>query len=178
MKNLFIALLLLVTSARLLAEKELQYTNYIYEPQIHTVLLYKPGTNVPVPVINLNTNDQLQLSFDELASENDYYHFTFIHCDANWNPSNLRPMEYLIGNNFDYINDFKFSTNTYQKYVHYNVNFPGPDMRPKYSGNYLLKVYRNFDENDVVITRRFFFLVSKTTFEFDIHPATMGPYRF
>lgn len=173
--NLFLAFLV---CSPLFGEKVLQYTNHIYEPQIHTVLLYKPNTNVPVPVINLNSSDQLELSFDELGSDNDYYQFTLIHCDANWNPSNLRPMEYLNGNTFDFINDFSFSNNTFQRYIHYSVNFPTEQMKPKFSGNYLLKVYRNYDENDVIITRRIFVLDSRTTFQFDIRPATLAQFRF
>ena len=178
MKKGSLFLLLLLSIFQVTAQKELQYTNYIYEPQIHTVLLYKQGTNVPVPVLNLNSSDRLQLSFDELASDNDYYQFTLIHCDAQWKPSDLQPMQYIEGNLFDFINDFRFSNNTYQKYVHYSVSFPSQDMKPKISGNYILKVYRNYDEEDVVITRRFFVLDSKTTYEFDIHPATIGQYRF
>lgn len=178
MKKLIACCLLLANTIALKAEKTLQYTNYIYEPQIQTVLLYKPGTNVPTPVMNLNGGDKLQLSFDELGNDNDYYQFTFIHCDAEWNPSNLRPMQYIEGTLFDYINDFTFSSNTYQKYVHYSVNFPSNDMRPKISGNYILKVYRNYDENDIVITRRFFVVENYATFDFDIHPATVGQYRF
>ncbi|MBI1221535.1 MAG: DUF5103 domain-containing protein [Bacteroidetes bacterium] len=173
---LFGLLAILTISAK--AQKVLQYTNFIYEPQFHTVLLYKPGSNVPTPVMNLNSQDQLQLSFDELVTDNDYYQFTFIHCDANWNPSNLRPMQYIEGNLLDYINDFKYSSNTYQKYVHYSVNFPSRDMRPKLSGNYILKVYRNYDEQDIVITRRFFVVDNRTSFNFDIHPATLSQYRF
>lgn len=160
------------------AKKEMQYSNYIYEPQIHTVLVYKPNTNVPDPIINLNSSDQLELSFDELVPDNDYYQYTLIHCDANWKPSDIRPMQYLEGNTFDFINEFSFSTNTYQKYVHYSVKFPSAQMRPKFSGNYLLKVYRNYDEEDIIITRRIFVLDKKTTFNFDIHPATLGQFRF
>ncbi len=178
MKKTSLFLLLLFSIASLHAEKVVQYSNYIYEPQIHTVLLYKQGTNVPVPVLNLNSNDRLQLSFDELTPDNDYYMFTLIHCDAQWKPSDLQPMQYIEGNMFDFINDFRFSNNTYQSYVHYSVNFPTKDLRPKISGNYILKVYRNYDESDVVITRRFFVLDSKTTYEFDIHPATLAQYRF
>ncbi len=173
---ILLAPLFLVIAAK--GEKVLQYANYIYEPQIKTVLLYQQGTNTPTPVIKLNTTESLALSFDELVPENDYYMYTLIHCDAYWHPSDLRPMEYLVGNTFDFIEDFKFSNNTYQKYVHYSLNFPSADMRPKYSGNYLLKIYRNYDENDVIITRRIFVLDARTTFDFDIHPATLAQYRF
>jgi len=178
MKNISLFLFLFLGMTSLSAQKELQYTNYIYEPQIHTVLLYKQNTNVPVPVLNINSSDRLELSFDELANDNDYYQFTILHCDAQWKPSDLQPMQYIEGNLFDFINDFRFSNNTYQKYVHYSVSFPTPNIRPKISGNYILKVYRNYDEQDIIITRRFFVLDSRTSFEFDIHPATLGQYRF
>lgn len=178
MKKVSLFLLLVLSMANVSAQKELQYINYIYEPQIHTVLLYKQNTNVPVPVISLNGAERLQLSFDELTPDNDYYQFTIIHCDAQWQPSNLQPMQYIDGNMFDFINDFRFSNNTYQSYVHYSTSFPTKDLRPKISGNYILKVYRNYDEQDIVITRRFFVVDSKTSYEFDIHPATLGQYRF
>jgi hypothetical protein len=171
-----ISLLFLFNAVR--AEKELRYENYIYEDQIRSVQLTQPGTIYPVPVIKLGTSDQLTLSFDELGESNDYYQYTLVHCDAGWQPSNLRPLEYLNGNVFDNISDFKYSSNTYQRYAHYSVNFPTSSMSPKFSGNYLLKVYRNFDENDLIITRRFFVLDIRATFTVDIHPATIAEARF
>lgn len=160
------------------AEKVLRYENYIYEDQIHTVQFLQKGTQHPIPLIKLGGTDRLTLSFDELSTDNDYYQYTLIHCDAYWRPSNLKPLEYLSGNNFEYINDFSYSQNTYQKYVHYSVNVPGTEMKPKYSGNYLLKVYRNFDEKDIIITRKLFILDAKAGFEVDIHPATLAGKRF
>ncbi len=49
------------------------------------------------------------------------------------------------------INEYQFSFNTKVKYVHYRARLP----RVKVSGNYLLKVYRNGVEADLVLTRRF-----------------------
>jgi hypothetical protein len=55
-----------------------------------------------------------------------------------------------------------FSTNTFQKYVHYQSTFPTEDMKITKSGNYILKVFRNFDETDLIITRRFMVIDNKT----------------
>lgn len=141
------------------AEKEMKYTNHIYENGIETVMLSK-GLEVynPMPVINLNGGDRLYLSFDELKPQNDFYQYTFIHCNANWEPSDMQQTEYISGNLIENVQSHTFSTNTFQKYVRYQTAFPSADMRITRSGNYILKVFRNFDESDLILTRRFMVL--------------------
>ncbi len=133
----------------------IQYANVSYESSIKTVLLTQKGSYERFPAIDLGSEQQLNLQFDELMPENDNYQFTLIHCTSDWQLSNLKPNEYLRGNMFENINDYSFSTTTFQVYTHYNVDFPTADMKPKLSGNYIIKIYRNFDENDIILTRRF-----------------------
>lgn len=159
-------------------EKKLKYENYIYEEDIRTVLLFQSSSKDPIPVLSLNANDQLTLVFDELGTENDYYQYSFVHCNSDWTPSDLQPMQYLAGNMFGNINNFKYSNNTYIKYVNYQLEFPSSEMKPKVSGNYLLKVFRNFDDKDIVITRRFFVLDTKIGISGTVLPATRPDYRF
>lgn len=159
-------------------KKELRYDNYVYEENIKTVMLYQSSTKDPMPVIGLNSNDKLTLMFDELSKENDYYQYSFVHCNSDWTPSDLQPMQYLTGNMFENINSFKYSNNTYVRYVNYQVEFPTAEMKPKLSGNYLLKVYRNFNEKDIVLTRRFFVLEAQIGLSGTVIPATRPDYRF
>lgn len=159
-------------------EKTLKYENFIYEEDIRTVLLYQSDSKDPLPVISLKANDKLTLMFDELGTDNDYYQYSFVHCNSDWTASDLQPMQYLEGNLFGSINKFTYSNNTYIKYVNYQLEFPNDDMKPKLSGNYLLKVYRNFDEKDVVLTRRFFVLDAKISISGTVIPATRPEYRF
>src|SRR5574343_57741 len=133
----------------------IQYANVSYESSIKTVLLTQKNSYERFPAIDLGSEQQLNLQFDELMPENDNYQFTLIHCTSDWQLSNLKPNEYLRGNMFENINDYSFSTTTFQVYTHYNVDFPTADMKPKLSGNYIIKIYRNFDENDIILTRRF-----------------------
>lgn len=133
----------------------IQYANISYESSIKTVLLTQKGSYERFPAIDLGSEQQLNLQFDELMPENDNYQFTLIHCTSDWQLSNLKPNEYLRGNMFENINDYSFSTTTFQVYTHYNIDFPTADMKPKLSGNYIIKIYRNFDENDIILTRRF-----------------------
>ncbi len=141
------------------AQKEMKYSNYIYESGIETVMLSK-GMEVynPMPLINLNSGEQLYLSFDELKPKNDFYQYTFIHCNANWEPSDMQSTEYISGNTIENINSTMFSTNTFQKYVRYQTAFPTSEMKITRSGNFILKVFRNFDETDLILTRRFMVL--------------------
>lgn len=155
------------------------FNNSIFSDDIRTVILQKK-LNIydPLPVISLNTNAQLQLSFDQLKPQNEFYNYTYVHCNSNWEPTDLQQMEYIEGATMGEISDFKFSTNTYQKYTHYSLTFPTSGMKLTKSGNYILKIFRNFDEEDVVLTRRFMVLDSRTNIESEIKSGTNAEYRF
>lgn len=155
-----LACILIIKSATA-AYLPLQYINTAYESSIKTVLLSQAGSYERFPAIDLNSNQQLNLIFDELMPENDNYQYTYIHCSSDWKPSNLKPNEYLAGNLFENIMEYSFSTTTFQTYTHYNLNFPTKDMKPKLSGNYIIKIYRNFDESDIILTRRFMVVEDK-----------------
>lgn len=154
------------------------YNNAVYEPDIKTVMLTQSQSYERFPAIDLNSNQQLQLLFDELKPENDNYQFTYIHCSANWELSPLRPNEYINGVFFENINNYAFSTSTFQQFTHYQIDFPTSEMKPKLSGNYILKVYRNFDENDVVLTRRFMVVDDKFIIKASANSATNPALRF
>ncbi|MFN3446576.1 MAG: type IX secretion system plug protein domain-containing protein, partial [Bacteroidia bacterium] len=162
----------------LLSAEELRYENQIFDTRVKTVVLTKAGTDDRYPIIALNSNDQLELSFDILGNKNDYFQYTLIHCDANWNPTSLGQNEYLRGLTFDNITDFKYSTNTYVKYVHYNLLLPNENMKPIFAGNYLIKVYRNFDEEELVLTRRMMILNPAVSIDGVAKPATLAQHRF
>ncbi len=122
-------------------KRYLRNEDFVYQPNIRTVLLYKMGFEMSEPIIELNSDDKLVLSFDDLSEDYVRYEYTVIHCDADWNNSDLMPNEYLETFTDDYINDFEYSINTMQDYVHYSLTLPNDVIRMKLSGNYLLKVY-------------------------------------
>ncbi|MEK9600729.1 MAG: DUF5103 domain-containing protein, partial [Bacteroidota bacterium] len=132
----------------------------------------------PVPIINLGSTESLKLSFDMLDPQNEFLNYSLIHCDRNWMPSDLQPMDYVNGNTMGEITDFKFSTNTYQTYTHYSLNFPTDEMAITKSGNYILKVFRNFDEEDILLTRRFMVVDIQTKISTSIRSATVPEFRF
>ncbi|NJK85163.1 MAG: DUF5103 domain-containing protein [Bacteroidales bacterium] len=106
--------------------------------------------------MEFNSNETLQLSFDELGTETETFYYTIIHCSSDWQPSSLMETDYISGYTESDIRDYSLSFNTTYDYVHYTLEFPNSDMSPKLSGNYLLLVYRNYDKNQPVLTRRFY----------------------
>lgn len=160
------------------AQQPLVYDNQIYDSKVQTVLFSKSGVDDRYPIMTLNTEEQLQLSFDIFGSKNEYFQYTLVHCDANWKPTNMRQNEYLIGMNFDNVNDVKFSTTTYIKYVHYTVILPNENMKPAIAGNFLLKVYRNFDEDDLVITRRMLVINPSVMIDGSARMSQLAQFRY
>jgi hypothetical protein len=154
------------------------YENNTFDPKVQTILFGKTGTDDRYPIINFNTQEVLKLSFDILGNQNENLQYTFIHCDANWNQTNLNQSEYLNGLTFDNISNFSFSTNTYSKYVHYNIYIPNENMKPRISGNYIVKVFRNFDEEDLLFTRRMLVLSNSTQIEARARPASLSEFRY
>ncbi|OYU94753.1 MAG: hypothetical protein CFE21_13765 [Bacteroidetes bacterium B1(2017)] len=152
--------------------------NKVFDNRVQTILFGKAGTDDRYPIISLQTVEQLRLSFDLLGPQNENLQYTLVHCDANWVPTRLNQNEYLSGMTFDNISDFKFSTNTYVKYVHYNIFLPNENMKPRIAGNYLVKVFRNFDEEDLLLTRRMMVLNNSTQIEGLARPATLAEARF
>ena len=129
--------------------------DYIYKSSIKTAQLRETSYELAAPIIELGTEQQLKLSFDDLNGEFENYNYTFIHCDAYWNPSDLMQNEYLSVFFEDNISNYTYSVNTLQKYTHYQVNFPNANMKITKSGNYILFVYENGDKNKPVLTKRF-----------------------
>lgn len=155
MKFLSYFLLSLLTFSVLAQKKELQYADVNYEPTIKTVQLYPIGASVQnsfePAVIKMDDRRKLILEFDDLREDADYYYVYFIHCNADWTPSDLRPNMYVNGYNEFEILDFEFSSESRIRYVHYYYEIP----RLKQSGNYMVVVYRNQNKDDIVLTRRF-----------------------
>ena len=138
--------------------------NAVYRENIRTVLLYKSGFELSPPLIQFNTDEKLVLVFDDMDAAYKQYRYTLVHCDAFWNTSDLRQMEYLDGFMDDYIEDYKFSFNTTIPYVNYVVEFPSEYMKIKKSGNYILKVFLDSEtDENVVFTRRFMVYEPKVT---------------
>ena len=132
----------------------LRNEDHVYKPHIKTVLCHESSFEMNPAMIELNSDQKIQVSFDDLEGGFKTFQYTFLHCDAAWNPDDLMVSEYLSGFFDDQINIRNSSFNTTVQYTHYKFQFPNSALQFIKSGNYLLMVYENGNKEDLVLTRR------------------------
>lgn len=136
-------------------QEDVRWEDHIYSPTVRTVQLFKKGFELSVPAIELGRGETLELHFDDLSPDPENLLWTIVHCDPHWQPSDLSQGQYLDGAFNDFIPQPIQSFNTRQPYLHYAVEVPNFLLKPRISGNYVLKVFRAGDETDLILTRRF-----------------------
>jgi Domain of unknown function (DUF5103) len=117
--------------------------------------LYKSGDIYSYPVMALNSNDQLELHFDDMDADVKYYYYSFQLCNADWKPANVQPFDYTRGFLSNRITNYRNSSLTQSRYTHYQAVFPERGSAPTKGGNYLLKVFLNDDTSKLAFTKRF-----------------------
>lgn len=158
-KNLFVALLFVVAAVRGQDFPNVIFDDVTYVSNIKTVQLLVDGKPFSNPIYSIgNPREMLVLNFDDLNGGFENYVYTIIHCNADWTPTNLFQNQYLEGFFEDQISQQQQSFNTLTKYTHYRLTLPNQNMRMKLSGNYVVHVYRDFNKDEPILTRRFFVL--------------------
>lgn len=153
-KTTFYIMTILLLSFSPIYTQKIEYRDQIYVDNLATPQVLKNGQVYPSPIIELGSRDFLTFSFDDLdADEKDYY-YKVIHCDKDWNPSDLISIQYIDGFEEEQIDDYKFSVGTLIQFTHYYFSLPNRYTNFKISGNYIVIIYDEKPEN-VVLTRRF-----------------------
>ncbi|MGC1390696.1 MAG: DUF5103 domain-containing protein [Bacteroidales bacterium] len=149
------------------------YSNHVYNEKIKTVQLYKDGWNLSYPVMKLNSNEKLVLNFDLLGDQPEAYYYTFIHCNKDWEKSDIFPNDYITGYTENPIEDYENSFNTTVSYIHYKLIFPNDRAGLKLSGNYILLVYPSDKPEEPAITQRFIVTEDAAKIDITVHRPQM-----
>jgi Domain of unknown function (DUF5103) len=151
----------------------LRYEDRTYRNSISSVVLSPDEASMLPPIILLNSTEVLHFSFDDLDGDFKSLYYTVIHCNAEWEPSDVSNMDYIDGFPEQQISDYSFSRSTLQHYTHYKTQFPNEQFKLKLSGNYILKVYEDNDQDKLVLSRRFMVYENKVTLSGDVHAPTI-----
>lgn len=129
--------------------------NGIFHPNFHTLEVKVEGNDYAPPVISLNSDDHINISFDEIADDTRYLRYSLIHCDSQWQPSGLVDPEFVDGFNLGNIDQYEFSQLTTAHYVHYSLSIPNNEVQFTISGNYLVKIFDESDPDTPLLQARF-----------------------
>lgn len=151
---------ILLLLAKIVPNSQAQPNNKVYENKkyqdfVGTVQLYpvtdNPNQELEAPIVPKSNVESLLLQFDLLLEDYIDIQAKIIHCNADWTKSVLNDIEFLYDYNTFDLRDFEYSINTKTLFVNYWFRVP----RVKTTGNYIVQVYQNGDENDLLFTRRF-----------------------
>ncbi len=153
-----------------------QLPDHIYHKNIRTVKLHKAGDIYSYPVLALNSNEQLELHFDDLDGDIKNYYYSYQLCNVDWTPSTVFTFDYIKGFQSNRISTYRNSSISFTRYTHYQAFFPDRNIIPTRSGNYLLKVFLNDDTSKLVFTKRFIIVDNKVSVAAQMSQPMGGQY--
>lgn len=137
--------------------------DHIYMPDIKTTLLFQQGNQSSLPLISLNSDEKLELHFDDFTGYPRNFYYTMVLCNADWTPADVNPFDYIRGFLQNRLSQYRISSITSSKYVHYQALLPENGCVPVRSGNYLLKVFLDADTSKLAFTKRMMVVDKQTT---------------
>jgi hypothetical protein len=123
---------------------------------VKSVFFEKDGGRLAYPFFQLNSKENIILHFDILGGRNESLWYRIIHCDRDWNVSDLFTSDYLEGYEENQVTDLLPSFNTRVSYTHYALKMPNEDIKFKLSGNYVISIWSANEPDKPVLTKRFF----------------------
>lgn len=164
----FICVLIIVTCCGRMSPGFAQQVAAVYKSFIGTPRLYAYGDQLGMPVYSMNSNNSIQLEFDDLEGGTRSFYYTLVLCDYNWKPANLSPFDYLKGFTQMRIATYRYSSIALKRYTHYQALLPDRDCMPSRSGNYLVKVFLDGDTSKLCFTMQMLVLDPKASISAEV----------
>ncbi len=153
------------------------FSSEYISPNLKSVQFHRQGWPFSHPIIKLGSDQTLALTFDEPGSQVKNYYYTIVLCDANWNESGLMVTDYMRGVPVNPLLDYVFSFNTTFDYLHYRLTIPNAQVNPTRSGNYVLKVFENGEQDHPVLVKKFMVVEPNVTIRSAIRKTASSSIR-
>lgn len=144
---------------------------------VGTVQIYPTGQEGSLPILQLNGTDSFSLEFDLIDQRGRTLSVYFYHADRTWR-RDLSPSQYLESYQRDDITEYRISSGTQVPYVHYEYRFPNDAIQFLVSGNYVVRVTEQGDEEDVLLERAFFVTEQAGSLDFVTDRVIVGGYGY
>lgn len=135
----------------------------VRSPNVTGIKLYKKTDQLLYPILRLGETEGMELHFDDINNSSRSYFYTYVLCNADWTMANVSNMDYIKGFTQTRLNQFRFSSATQSKYVHYGATLPAANSMPSRAGNYVLKVYEGGDTSKLLFSKRFLVVNQRAT---------------
>jgi len=131
--------------------------NEILDSQISSLQVVADDNWLSIPIIELGTNQRININFDDLTHQYRRFAYKLEHCEADWSVSSqLFESDFVSGfASGNLIEDIEESVNTTVLYTHYRMSIPNRNCNIKMSGNYRLTIYDDNDEEKPVVVAYF-----------------------
>ena len=133
-----------------------RFPDAVFLPNIRTAKLFSQNNQESMAIVRLNSADLLELHFDDVDPTPKNYYYSLELCNSDWTPADLNTFDYISGFTQVHLNEFRPSSITQSKYIHYQTLLPNKDCMPTKSGNYMLRVFLDGDTSQVAFTKRMF----------------------
>ncbi|ALJ00266.1 type IX secretion system plug protein [Rufibacter tibetensis] len=130
-----------------------KYADAVYSADVRSVQFYSRSNNLgdvlAPPIVSIDQSAPLMLEFDRMTAPRARAVVKLYHCNADWQPSQLQPLQFVQDYNEFYILEVEPSAGTKVPYWHYRFQLP----RVKLSGNYVMEVSE--EGGNLLLSRRF-----------------------
>ncbi|HHT23248.1 MAG TPA: DUF5103 domain-containing protein [Bacteroidales bacterium] len=146
-----IRLLIAFLCSFFIVQAQNNFSTRIFAENVKTLQIKMNENPLELPIISLNENDVLEISFDEMSHERYSYSYEIKHCNADWTISSLSSAEYIQGFARGYIDDYALSINTTFLYTNYRFSLPNNDVKFLVSGNYVAFIYEDNNTSEPIV---------------------------
>ena len=106
--RIFIAAILLNCTFGSMSAQVIDTRTQIFDPAFKSLQVKLVGNDYFPPVLTITNNDHIEVRFDELSPEVSYLRYSLVHCNADWQPSDLVEAEYIDGFNYANIENYEY----------------------------------------------------------------------
>lgn len=144
----------------------------IYSDRVNTLQVTVDDDFLSPIVVTMGKGQKVKIEFDEMSHDIRRLTYHITHCNPDWTPTTeLIESDWMEGFNDVVIDNAENSINTTMLYTHYDFTIPNEQCRLKLSGNYIITV-TDEDNDEKLLEARVMVVDQKTNIAMSVSSNT------